>query len=396
MTSWLFGEMADLSGWITGGVIVFVVIAIFVAALTFLVFGRLWLRARFSGAPVPFSALIGMLLRRVNAGLIIDLRISAIQAGVMELSTPVLESIYLVRRLPEDARTCVSALITAHKAGLPIDIDQLQAHHFAGGNVTNVVRAMVEATRAKISLDFDAARAIDLAGRDILEAIHTSVNPKVIDCPLAVLGPEARLDAVAKDGIRLLIKARVTIRTCLERLVGGATEDTIVARVGQGIVSAIGSSASYKAVLENPDGISRVVLGQGLDAATAFEIVSVDIADVSVAGVADKANVGAYLDTERALADKQQRQAEAEGRRAMAVAREAEMRAAVEENRAKLVLAESEVPLAMADAFRSGNMGIMDYYRMRNIQSDTDMRDSISKNDDPTRRDGAGGEPKNT
>ena len=213
----------------------------------------------------------------------------------------------------------------------------------------------------------------------------------MIDCPLATLGPEARLDAVAKDGIRLLVKARVTIRTCLERLIGGATEETIIARVGQGIVSAIGSSDSYKNVLENPDSISRKVLSQGLDAATAFEIVSVDIADVSVAGVTDKANVGAHLDTERAMADKQQRQAEAEGRRAMAVAREAEMKAAVVENRAKLVLAESEVPKAMADAFRSGNMGIMDYYRMKNIQADTEMRDAISKDGDQSGGEANGG-----
>jgi len=247
--------------------------------------------------------------------------------------------------------------------------------------VTKVVNAMVAATRAKIHMDFDASRAIDLAGRDVQGAISTSVNPKVIDCPLAKTGPESRLDAVAKDGIRLLIKARVTIRTCLERLVGGATEETIVARVGQGIVSAVGSSDSYKNVLENPDHISKRVLDQGLDAATAFEIVSVDIADVSVAGVADKANVGAYLDTERALADKQQRQAEAEGRRAMAIAKEAEMRAMVEENRAKLVLAEAEVPRAIADAFRSGNLGIMDYYRLRNIQADTGMREAIGKDD---------------
>jgi len=354
-------------------------IVVLVIALAVLAFGKLWLKARFSGAPVSFFSLFGMLVRGVNASLIVDARISAIQAGILELSTEHLESIYLVRRLSEDVRTCVTGLITAYKAGLSITIDQLQSHLFAGGNVMNVVRAMIEATRAKIHLDFDAARAIDLAGRDVLDAIHTSVNPKVIDCPLASLGPEARLDAVAKDGIRLLIKARVTIRTCLERLVGGATEETIVARVGQGIVSAVGSSPSYKDVLENPDRISRTVLHQGLDAATAFEIVSVDIADVSVAGVADKANVGAYLDTERALADKQQRQAEAEGRRAMAIAREAEMRALVEENKAKLVLAEAQVPQAIADAFRSGNLGIMDYYRMRNIQADTAMRDSISK-----------------
>jgi uncharacterized protein YqfA (UPF0365 family) len=354
-----------------------------IAVLVVLTFGKLWLKARFSGAPVSFLTLLAMLLRGVNASLIVEAHISAVQAGITDLSTIHLESIYLVRRNSDDVRLCLTGLITAHKANIPITIDDLQSHLFAGGNVRNVVTAMVEANRAKIHLDFDAARAIDLAGRDVLDAIHTSVNPKVIDCPLASLGPDARLDAVAKDGIRLLIKARVTIRTCLERLVGGATEETIVARVGQGIVSAVGSSKSYKDVLENPDHISRTVLNQGLDAATAFEIVSVDIADVSVAGVADKANVGAYLDTERALADKQQRQAEAEGKRAMAIAREAEMLAFVEENRAKLVLAEAQVPQAIADAFRQGNLGVMDYYRLRNIQSDTSMRESISKEGPP-------------
>ena len=363
-----------------GGLAVLFILALVIFAVV-MAFGRLWLKARFSGAPVTFNSLIGMMLRKVNASLIVDSRISVVQAGIKEMATPDLESIYLVRRQPNDVRICVSGLICAHKANLPIPIGELQSHLFAGGNVTNVVTAMIEATRARIHLDFDTARAIDLAGRDILDAIHTSVNPKVIDCPMASLGPDARLDAVAKDGIRLLVKARVTIRTCLDRLIGGATEETIIARVGQGIVSAIGSSPSYKNVLENPDQISRRVLDQGLDAATAFEIVSVDIADVSVAGVADKANVGAYLDTERALADKQQRQAEAEGRRAMAIAREAEMNAAVVENRAKLVLAEALVPQAIADAFRAGDLGIMDYYRLRNIQADTTMRDAIGKGD---------------
>lgn len=375
-----------------GGLGILFVLALVIFAIV-LAFGRLWIKARASGAPVTFLTLIGMMLRKVSASLIVDARISSAQAGIHDLSTDDLESIYLVRRQANDVRICVSGLISAHKANLPIPIGELQSHLFAGGNVTNVVTAMIEATRARIHLDFDTARAIDLAGRDVLDAIHTSVNPKVIDCPLASLGPDARLDAVAKDGIRLLVKARVTIRTCLDRLVGGATEETIIARVGQGIVSAIGSSASYKSVLENPDQISRRVLEQGLDAATAFEIVSVDIADVSVAGVADKANVGAYLDTERALADKQQRQAEAEGRRAMAIAREAEMKAAVEENRAKLVLAEAQVPQAIADAFRAGHLGIMDYYRLRNIQADTTMRDAIGKGDRSS-GDKIGGEPK--
>lgn len=375
---------SPVSDYLWYGVLAILVILGFVIFAIVLAFGRLWLKARFSGAPVTFLTLVGMMLRKVNASLIVDSRISAVQAGILDLSTPELESIYLVRRQPNDVRVCLSGLISAHKANLPIPIGELQSHLFSGGNVTSVVTAMIEATRARIHLDFDTARAIDLAGRDILDAIHTSVNPKVIDCPLASLGPDARLDAVAKDGIRLLVKARVTIRTCLDRLVGGATEETIIARVGQGIVSAIGGSASYKDVLENPDQISRRVLDLGLDAATAFEIVSVDIADVSVAGVADKANVGAYLDTERALADKQQRQAEAEGRRAMAIAREAEMKAAVEENRAKLVLAEAQVPQAIADAFRAGHLGVMDYYRLRNIQSDTTMREAIGKGDRET------------
>lgn len=373
----------NVSQLLWGGLIIFGSLVVVFLLLVILRFGRLWIRAKFSDAPVSFFELVGMMLRKVNASLIVDMRISAIQAGLVDLPRADLESTYLVRRDADDVRICVTALITAHMAGIPITINDLQSHHFAGGHVINVVNAMVAATRAKIHLDFDTARAIDLAGRDVIDAISTSVNPKVIDCPLAKTGPDSRLDAVAKDGIRLLIKARVTIRTCLERLVGGATEETIIARVGQGIVSAVGSSESYKNVLENPDHISERVLNQGLDAATAFEIVSVDIADVSVAGVVEKANVGAYLDIERALADKQQRQAEAEGRRAMAVAREAEMTAAVQENRAKLVLAEAEVPKAMADAFRAGNLGIMDYYRMRNIQADTTMRDAIGKDQPP-------------
>lgn len=391
MTTFILSQISQntLGDYLLWGFITLFCIFLVVLLGVALTFGKLWIRAKFSGAPVGFGSLIGMMLRKVNASLIVDARISAVQAGIRNLGTPDLESIYLVRRRPDDVRLCVSALITAHKAKQPIDIADLQSHLFAGGNVTSIVTAMIEATRAKIHLDFDTTRAIDLAGRDILDAIATSVNPKVIDCPLASLGPDARLDAVAKDGIRLLVKARVTIRTCLERLVGGATEETIIARVGQGIVSAIGSSESYKAVLENPDQISRRVLNQGLDAATAFEIVSVDIADVSVAGVADKANVGAYLDTERALADKQQRQAEAEGRRAMAIAREAEMKAAVEENRAKLVLAEAQVPAAIAESFRSGHLGIMDYYRMRNVLADTAMREAISRPDQDS-----GGKPK--
>ncbi|MCH9021343.1 MAG: flotillin-like protein FloA [Planctomycetes bacterium] len=344
-------------------------------------FLKTYVRALVSGAKVSFRDLIGMWLRKVPAQLIVNTRISAIQAGIEDLPTGDLESVYLVRQDSADVLTCVNALIISHKAGVPISFLDLQAHHFAGGHVVELVQAMVAAHRAKISLEFDVARAIDLAGRDILEAVQTTVTPKIIDCPLQQSG-STMLDAVAKDGIRLLVKARVTVRSNISQLVRGAGEETIVARVGQGIVSAIGSAMTYKNVLENPDHISKKVLTSGLDAQTAYEIVSIDIADVSVASVRDVANVGALLETERAEADKQLRQAEAEGRAAMARAREQEMEALVRENRAKVVLAEAEVPKAMAEAFRSGNMGIMDYYRMKNIQADTDMRDSIGKGDD--------------
>jgi uncharacterized protein YqfA (UPF0365 family) len=310
--------------------------------------------------------------------LIVSARISATQAGIDNLKTQQLESVFLVRRDPGDVMTCANALIIAYKANVPITFGDLQAHHFAGGHVIELVQAMIAAHRAKIDLSFDVSRAIDLAGRDILEAVQTTVKPKIIDCPIQDASARMNmLDAVAKDGIRLLVRARVTVRSNIAQLVRGATEETIIARVGQGIVSAIGSSGTYKDVLENPDRISRRVLESGLDAQTAYEIVSIDIADVSVASVADVANVGAFLETERAEADKQLRQAEAEGRRAMAVAREQEMRALVRENQAK-----AEVPRAMAEAFRSGNLGIMDYYRMKNIQADTGMRDTIARGGD--------------
>ncbi len=304
---------------------------------------KIWIQALFSGARVGFLQLIGMGLRKVSPKLIVSARISAVQAGI-DLPTQQLESVFLVRRNPQDVFMCVNALIIAYKANLDITFADLQAHHFAGGRVDNLVKAMIAANRAKINLSFDVARAIDLAGRDILDAVHTTVMPKVIDCPIQVGGQTNMLDAVAKDGIRLLVRARVTVRSNISQLVRGATEETIIARVGQGIVSAIGSANTYKDVLENPDRISKKVLDSGLDAQTAFEIVSIDIADVSVASVADLSNVGARLETERAEADKQMRQAEAEGRRAMAVAREQEMRALVQENRAKVVLAEAEVP----------------------------------------------------
>ena len=306
----------------------------------------LWVRAFASKAPVRiWSDLIGMKLRRVPPHQVVLTYISAV------------------------------------KAGIDVSPNMLEAHYLAGGSMQNVVRAMIAADKANIPLKFQQAAAIDLAGRNIVDAVQTSVNPKVIDCPGAN-SANGMLDAVAKDGIRLLVKARVTVRTNLERLVGGATEETIIARVGQGIVSAIGSMASYKNVLENPDSISRKVLESGLDAQTAFEIVSIDIADVSVAGVGQIANVGAKLETDRADADKIMRQAEAEGRRAMAIAQEQEMRARVQEMQAKVIEAQAEVPLAMAEALRSGNIGVMDFYKMQNIVADTAMRESLSGGDD--------------
>jgi uncharacterized protein YqfA (UPF0365 family) len=253
----------------------------------------------------------------------------------------------------------------------------MEAHYLAGGRVRNVVAALVAADRADIPLTWKRATAIDLAGRDIVDAVRTSVNPKVIDCPNAASGKQT-IDAVAMDGIQLKAKARVTVRANIERLVGGATEETIIARVGEGIVTTIGSAASYKRVLENPDTISRTVLAKGLDAGSAFEILSIDIADVDVGD-----NIGAKLQADQAEADKRVAQAKAEERRAMAFAREQEMRALTQENRAKVVLAEAEIPKGIAQAFREGNLGIMDYYRLKNIQADTDMRSSISGPEQP-------------
>ncbi len=261
----------------------------------------------------------------------------------------------------------VRAMIEAHKAGLgEIKRDELEAHYLAGGHVEKVVHALVSAAKANIELSFQMATAIDLAGRDVLEAVQMSVNPKVIDTP-----PVA---AVAKDGIQLIAKARVTVRASIKQLVGGAGEETVLARVGEGIVSSIGSADSHKAVLENPDSISKVVLEKGLDAGTAFEILSIDIADVDIGK-----NIGAQLQMDQAEADKNIAQAKAEERRAMAVAVEQEMLAKAQEARAKVIEAEVEIPLAMADSFRQGNLGIMDYYKFQNIQSDTDMRESISR-----------------
>jgi len=259
----------------------------------------------------------------------------------------------------------VRALIEGHKAGLEIKLDALEAHYLAGGHVERVVHALVSASKANIDLSFQMATAIDLAGRDVFEAVQMSVNPKVIDTP-----PVA---AVAKDGIQLIAKARVTVRANIKQLVGGAGEETILARVGEGIVSSIGSNESHKAVLENPDTISKLVLKKGLDAGTAFEILSIDIADIDIGK-----NIGAQLQMDQAQADKNIAQAKAEERRAMAVALEQEMIAKAQEARAKVIEAEAEVPKAMAQAFISGNLGIMDYYKMKNIQSDTEMRQSIA------------------
>jgi len=335
--------LAQQQGGMDWMLVIGIILAVFLIVLLFVLaqFFGLWLQAFMSNASVSLADLIGMRFRKV------------------------------------DARIVVLSKIRAVKAGLNISTNDLETHYLAGGRVPDVITALIAADRARISLDFKTACAIDLAGRDVLEAVHLSVNPKVIDCPNQN-SPRPSIDAVAKDGIQLKAKARVTVRTNIERLVGGATEETIIARVGEGIVTSIGSATDYKAVLENPDGISQRVLEKGLDAGTAFEILSIDIADVDVG-----TNIGATLQADQAEADKRRFQAEAEKRAAMARAREAEMSALVEENRAKVVEAEATVPLAIADAFRSGNLGVMDYYKFRNIQADTDMRKSIGDEDKP-------------
>ena len=305
-------------------------IIIALSLFTYFVPIGLWITAYFAGVKVAiFRDLVGMRLRKVPPGAIVRPKISA------------------------------------EKAGLDVMLDRMEAHYLAGGNVEAVILALISADKANIPLTFERATAIDLAGRDVLEAVRVSVNPKVINTPL--------IAAVAKDGIQVKATARVTVRANIDRLVGGAGEETIIARVGEGIVTTVGSATSHKAVLENPDSISKTVLGKGLDSGTAFEILSIDIADVDVGE-----NIGAKLQTEQAQADLQIARAKAEERRAMAQAREQEMRALVEEMTARVKEAEAEVPRAIAEAFRSGNLGIMDYYRMRNIQSDTDMRQSIS------------------
>ncbi len=325
-------------------IIVLIVVILIVLVFLALVaqFANLWIQALSSGARVGFTDLIGMKFRKVDPRVIVISRIRALKAG-LQISTP-----------------------------------QLEAQYLAGGRVPNVVTALIAADKARLPLPWDHACAIDLAGRDILDAVHTSVNPKVIDCPNPARGHDT-IDAVCQDGIQLRVKARVTVRTNIARLIGGATEETVIARVGQGIVSALGSAASHKEVLENPGKISRVVLDEGLGAGTSFEIVSIDIADVEVGE-----NIGARLQGDQAGADKRRFEAEAEKRRALAVAQEQEYKAEEQKNRALVVLAESEVPKAMAEAFRKGNMGIMDYYRMKNVIADTGMRQSIAGDERPS------------
>ena len=289
----------------------------------------------------------------------ISARVSGVRISLIQL--------FLMRIRKVPPQVIVRAMIEAHKAGLKtITRDELEAHYLAGGHVERVVHALVSASKANIDLGFQMATAIDLAGRDVFEAVQMSVNPKVIDTP--------PVTAVAKDGIQLIAKARVTVRAYIRQLVGGAGEDTILARVGEGIVSSIGSSESHKQVLENPDSISKLVLKKGLDSGTAFEILSIDIADIDIGK-----NIGATLQMDQAQADKNIAQAKAEERRAMAIALEQEMKAKAQEARAKVIEAEAEVPRAMAEAFRSGNLGIMDYYKMKNVEADTAMRESIAK-----------------
>jgi len=318
--------------WVALAVAAVVILVLFLVVAQFF---TLWLQALMAGAPVSMWALIGMRLRKV------------------------------------DSRVIVTSRITAVRAGLDLSTDQLESHYLSGGRVLNVIRAMIAAHRAAIDLNWDKAAAIDLAGRDVLDAVQTSVNPKVIDVPNAASGLQT-IDGQSKDGIVLKVRARVTVRTNIQQLIGGATEETIIARVGQGIVTAIGSATGYKEVLEHPNTISKTVLGEGLDSGTAFAILSIDIAEITVGD-----NVGAKLQADQAESDKRRFQAEAEKRRALAIALEQENKALAQQNRAEVIKAEAQIPLAMAEAFRSGNLGIMDYYKMRNVQADTQMRESL-------------------
>jgi len=329
-----------MNPFIVGLIIIVGIIALVVGAIVVSLIGA-YVKALFNGASVSMSKLVALKLASIPYGLIVDARITAVRAGI------------------------------------PISVDQIASHFQAGGNVVPTVQAIIAAKKAGIELNWDRACAIDLAtkgsGKSVVEAVRTSVDPKVIDCPNPEQG-RPTIDGVAKDGIQVKVKARVTVRTNLDRFVGGAKENTIIARVGEGIVTTIGSSESYKHVLESPDSISKTVLARGLDAGTAFEILSIDIADVDV-GV----NVGAALQVAQADANKNMAQAQAEIRRAAAVALEQEMKARVQEMQAKVVEAQAQVPLAMAEAFRSGHLGVMDYYRMQNIQADTDMRGAIAQ-----------------
>ena len=331
MIAFFADDMNILTWVLIGGLLLLVVLV-----LILLKFLNLWVQAFMSGTKISLLQLVGMSLRKVNPAVI------------------------------------VRGAIAATQAGLPLNVRDLEAHYLAGGNVLNVVNALIAADRANLGLDFRQATAIDLAGRDVLDAVRTSVKPKVIDCPA-----EGKVAAMAKNGIQVLAKARVTVRTNIKRLVGGATEETIIARVGEGIVSTIGSADSHKDVLENPDRISKGVLAKGLDAGTAFEILSIDIADVDIGD-----NIGARLQADQAEADKRVAQAAAESRRAMAVAAEQENIADIAANRAKLVLAEAEVPQAMADAFRSGHLGVLDYQRIKNMEADTRMRSQIASGEE--------------
>src|SRR5438876_1381118 len=328
--------LAETEFWHIAGLLIGLLILIIFVAIMFQFVG-LYIRAFFSGAHVSFRELIGMRLRKV------------------------------------DAQTIVISRIQAMRAGLAVSQAEMESHMLAGGDVDRVIRAMIAANKANIDLSWKTATATDLAGRDILDAVQTSVNPKVIDVPNQSMG-QITIDGQAQDGIELRVKARVTVRTNIKSLVGGATEETVVARVGEGIVNAIGTAQGYADVLEHPDHISKAVLTKGLDANTAFEILSIDIADIDVGD-----NIGAKLLADRAEADKRRFQAEAEQRRAMAVAHEQENIAKQAENRAAVVLAEAEIPRAIAEAFRSGNLGVLDYYKLKNVQADTAMREAIAK-----------------
>jgi uncharacterized protein YqfA (UPF0365 family) len=339
-TELVLAQNNNLGGGAIAGITVVVVVGLLVLLLVFARYIGLWVQCKFARAGISFTNLIFMSLRKISPTMIVRARIMAVQAGLLEV--------------------------------YPISVRDMESHYLAGGNVLKVIRALIAAHRARIDLDWQTAQAIDLAGRDILEAVRTSVYPKVIDCPDPRKGTQT-LDAVAADGIQLKARARVTVRTNIHQLIGGATEETVIARVGQGIVQAIGSTSSYKIVLENPDRISQTVLNQGLEAQTAFEIVSIDIADIDVGD-----NIGARLQADQAEADMRVAQAKAEQTRAEFAAREQEMIAKVQANRAEVVLAEAQVPMAISEALQSRAIGLLDYYELKNVQADTQMRQAIA------------------